>query len=435
VPASGVLMLALIGVVAVLSRMGEPSSEPGDGNAAGAATIAVLPFENLGPPAQEKLGVTLAFDERSPLRAQPTTNHEAYTLYLKGRYFWNRRTEENIQTALDYFEQAVSLDPGYALAWVGIADAWIFRGWYSQVTPRDAFPRAKTAVRRALEFEEALAEAHASLARIHLEFDYDWGAAEREYRRAIALNPRYAIAHHCYGGFLSAMGRHDDALREAETARSLDPLSLIVQTWLGLRYYFARRYDDAIAEYHAALELDRDFAPAHWHLAQALQEAGRTDDGVAAARQALALDPESLLYLAGLGQAYARAGMTSEARTTLTRLAEASAERHVSAYQVAAIHAALGDTIATLDWLEQAYDERSPWFGYLGVDPRFDVMRTEARLRQLVSRAALPGAAVAAVNGEASRKWSADGLLCDQFSSTKGSRDCRSMACSSWQRA
>jgi eukaryotic-like serine/threonine-protein kinase len=196
------------------------------------------------------------------------------------------------------------------------------------------------------------------------------------------------------------MGRHDDALREAETARSLDPLSLIVQTWVGLRHYFARRYDDAITEYRTALELDRDFAPVHWHLAWAYQEAGRPEDGIAAARQALALDPESLLYLAGLGHAYARAGMTHEARATLARLAEASAERHVSAYHVAAIHAALGDTVATLDWLERAYDERSPWIGYMGVDPRFDGVRSQAGFRRLVLRAGLRVAA-ASVNREA----------------------------------
>jgi tetratricopeptide (TPR) repeat protein len=194
------------------------------------------------------------------------------------------------------------------------------------------------------------------------------------------------------------MGRHAEALREAEAARALDPLSLIVQTWVGLRHYFARRYDEAIAEYRKALELDRDFAPAHWHLGWAYQEGGRLEEGVAAARQALALDPESLLYLASLGQAYARAGMAREARATLARLAAASGERHVSAYHVAAIHAALGDTTATLDWLERAYDERSPWIGYLGVDPRLDAVRSQPRFRRLLSQARLPPASIAPVD-------------------------------------
>ena len=163
---------------------------------------------------------------------------------------------------------------------------------------------------RALEFDSTLAEAHASLAHIHFEFDHDWDAAEREYRRAIELNPTYPIAHHWYGGFLSAMGRHEEALQQAETARALDPLSPIIQTWVGLRYYFAGKYEAAIAEYLKALELDRDFAPAHWHLGWAYEQAGRFEEGVAEAERALAIDGGNLLYLASLGHAYARAGRT-----------------------------------------------------------------------------------------------------------------------------
>jgi tetratricopeptide (TPR) repeat protein len=338
----------------------------------------------------EKLGVTLPDDERSRLRARPTENHEAYTLYLKGRYYWNQRTEDDIQVALDYFQQAVDLDPGYSRAWVGIADGWIFRGWYSTVAPREAFPRATSAVRQALAFDSTLAEAHASLAHIHLEFDHDWEAAEREYRRAIALDARYPVAHHWYGGFLSARGRHDEALRQAEIARTLDPLSLIIQTWLGLRYYFARRYQEAIAEYRKAVELDDDFAPAHWHLGWAYEQAGRFEEGIAEARRALALDQDNLLYLASLGHAFARAGRAPEARRTLARLEEASRGRHVSAYHVAVIHAALGDTDAALDGLERAYAEQSPWIGYLGVDPRVDPVRAHPRFRRLLDQARLP---------------------------------------------
>jgi len=344
---------------------------------------------NIALQVAERLGVTLLEGERSRLSTRPTANHEAYTLYLKGRYFWSKRTEEDIQTGLDYFQQAVDLDPGYSLAWVGIADTWIFRGWYSRLAPREAFPKAKSAAMRALALDSTLAEAHASMAHIHLEFDYDWDAAEREYRRAIELDPRYPIAHHWYGGFLSAMGRHDEALRQAETARALDPLSLIIQTWVGLRYYFAGKYEEAIAEYRKALELDQDFAPAHWHLGWAYQQTGRFREGVSEAERALALDSENLLYLASLGQAYARAGMTSEARATLARLAQASTNRHVSAYHVAVIHIALGDTRAGLDWLERAYDEQSPWIGYLRVDPRVDPVRSHPRFEGLLEKARL----------------------------------------------
>ena len=337
----------------------------------------------------ERLGVTLLEGERTRLGAEPTENHEAYTRYLKGRYFWNKRTEEDIQVGLDYFQQAVDLDPGYSLAWVGIADTWIFRGWYSRLAPRETFPKAKSAAMRALEFDSTLAEAHASMAHIHLEYDHDWEAAEREYRRAIELDSMYSIAHHWYGGYLSAMGRHEEALRHAETARTLDPLSLIIQTWVGLRHYFAGKNEAAIAEYLRALELDRDFAPAHWHLGWAYEQSGRFEEGVAAAERALALDGGNLVYLASLGHAYARAGMKDEARATLARLVQASTNRHVSAYHVAVIHIALGDTSAGLDWLERAYAERSPWIGYLRVDPRVSPLRSHPRFESLLGKAGL----------------------------------------------
>ena len=337
----------------------------------------------------ERLGVTLLEGERNRLSAQPTRSHEAYTLYLKGRYFWNKRTEGNIQTALDYFQRAVDLDPGYSRAWVGIADAWIFRGWYSRLAPREAFPKAKGAAMRALEFDSTLAEAHASLAHILFEFDHDWPAAEREYLRAIELDSNYPTAHHWYGGFLSAMGRHAEALQQAVTARALDPLSPIIQTWVGLRYYLAGQYDVAIAEYRKALELDPDFAPAHWHLGWAYGQTGRFQEGVSEAERALAIDGGNLLYLASLGHAYARAGMEPKARATLARLAQASTSRHVSSYHVAVIHLARGDTNAGLDWLERAYDEQSPWIGYLRVDPRVDPVRSHPRFESLLRKAQL----------------------------------------------
>jgi tetratricopeptide (TPR) repeat protein len=185
------------------------------------------------------------------------------------------------------------------------------------------------------------------------------------------------------------MGRHKEALQHAETARTLDPLSPIIQAWVGLRYYFAGKYEDAIAEHLKALELDPDFAPAHWHLGWAYEQAGRFGEGIAEAERAMALDGGNLLYLASLGHAYARAGRTKEARATLARLAQASASRYVSAYHVAVIHIALGDTDAGLDWLERAYDERSPWIGYLRVDPRVDPVRSNPRFESLLGRSRL----------------------------------------------
>jgi tetratricopeptide (TPR) repeat protein len=328
---------------------------------------------------------------RSEAVAVPRTtdNREAYILYARGRYFWNKRNERDVERALDYYRQAVDIDPSYALAWSGIADAWIFRGWYALLAPREAFPRAKHAALRALEFDSTLAEAHASLAHVHFEYDHDWAAAERQYRRALQLKPDYAVAHQWYGGFLSGMGRHAEALAQADTAVRLDPLAPIIQTWLGLRYYFARRYDEAIAEFGKAVQLSDAFAPAYWHLSWALLEAGRSADAIAAAKRATERDSGNVLFVAALGYAYARAGRSSEARAVLVRLAEASRTRYVPVYDVGLIHLALGERDAGLQSLERALAEQSVMTGYLRVDPRVDVVRTDPRFKRLLQKAAL----------------------------------------------
>jgi tetratricopeptide (TPR) repeat protein len=320
------------------------------------------------------------------LSAQPTDNREAYQHYLRGRYFWNKRTEKDIERALEYYQQAVDLDPGYALSWVGIADTWISRGWYARLAPREAFPKAKQAALRALEFDSTLAAAHASLAHVHLRFDFDWPAAEREYQRAIQLEPTNSIAHHWYGGFLSVMGRHAEAFAHADTALTLDPLSPIIQTWQGLHRYFAREYDDAIVEYGKAIRLADDFAPAHWHLSWAYLELNRRPEAVAEAKRAAGIDPGNLMYQAAVGYASARAGMKNDARATLARLAAASNTRYVSAYDVALIHIALGDRDEGLKWLERAYAEHSVMIAYLRVDPRLDPVRNDTRFKQLLQR-------------------------------------------------
>lgn len=334
----------------------------------------------------ERLGITLLRGERASLARRPTDNLAAYTLYLRGRHFWNKRTEENLRVALDYFQQAVDLDPTYALAHVGIADIWISRGWYSRLAPRETFPRAKAAVGRALEIDPTLAEAHTSLAHIHLEFDYEWDAAEQEYLRAIELNPNYPVAHHWYGGYLSAMGRHEEAMEQALRARELDPLSLIINTWVGLRHYFAGRYEEAIEAYRKALELDPDFVPGRWHLGWALGKAGRHEEAIVEAQKAIELSGDNPLYVASLGHAYAAAGRDREARQVLGRLEGTAETVHVSAYHVAMVHAALGDGDEAFRWLDLAYEERSPWMGYVGVDPRSEQLRPDPRFARLLER-------------------------------------------------
>ena len=265
---------------------------------------------------------------------------------------------------------------------------WIFRGRYSVLPPKETFPQAIAALEKALALDETLAEAHASRAHVYLEFEYAWAAAEREYRRAIELNSEYATAHHWYGGYLSAMERHDEALRQAHEARALDPLSLIINTWVGLRYYFAGRHEIAIQEIEKALELNPDFAPAHWHLGWAFEQANQYDAAISSAERAIAIS-DNPLYLASLGHAHAKAGNDEEARQILERLAQTAMTRHVSAYHTAVIHVALGDMDESFRWLELAYAEKSPWIGYMKVDPRLDPLRSDSRFDALLRQARL----------------------------------------------
>jgi len=326
--------------------------------------------------------------EKEDIERSPTNSPEAYELYLRGRYFWNIRTEQAIEAALDYFRQAVQLDSNYALAYSGIADVWIFRGWYSVLAPKETFPSSKTAILEALAIDEGLAEAHASRAHIYLEFDHDWPAAGREYRRAIELNPRYSTAHHWYGGYLSAMERHEEALEQALEARRLEPLSLIINTWVGLRHYFAGRYETAIEEIENALALNPNFAPGHWHLGWAYEQAGRYADAISSAERAYAIS-ENPIYLASLGHAFAMAGDDEQAREVLARLQQISMTQHVSAYHTAVVYVALGDVDGGFLWLDRALEEQSPWTGYMKVDPRLRPLRSDSRFDALLRQARL----------------------------------------------
>ncbi len=337
----------------------------------------------------DQLGVTLLGSEHPELAASATENAEAYKLYIKGRFFWDKRTDQDVQTGLAYFQQAVGLDPGYSLAHVGIALVWIYRGWYSIVAPSEAATHVKEAVLNALQFDEALAEAHASLAWIYFDFDHDWEAAEGEYELAIGLDPNYATGHQWYSGYLSAMGRHQEALREAERARELDPLSPIINTFVGLAHYFAGRYEQAIQEFGMALELDPRFEPAHWHLGWALEQTGQYVEAISAAQEAIDNSEGNPLYIASLGHAYAKAGDITQARQVLDLLEREAATRHVSAYHTGVIYGAIGETDEAFVWLDRAFEERSSWIGYMAVDPRLDGLRSDPPFDALIRKAGL----------------------------------------------
>jgi TolB-like protein/Flp pilus assembly protein TadD len=335
-----------------------------------------------------RLQVALSLEDREHITSQPTASTAAYLLYLRGRHLWNQRTDQAVERALAYYTAAIEEDPAFALAYVGIADVWIFRGWYSLLAPGETFPQGKAAVAAALAIDPNLAAAYASRAHIRLEFDHDWAAAEADYERAIELDPGYAIAHHWYGGYLSAMGRHGEALAQAHTARELEPLSPIINTWVGLRHYFWGRPDAAIDEIEQGLALFPEFAPAHWHLGWAYEQAGRFDDAIVEARRAYELTGNPI-YLASLAHAQAMSGADDEARKILAQLAQMAAERHVSAYHVATVHAALGDANESFRWLDAAFAERSPWIGDMRVDPRLAPLRSDPRFSVLLTRAKL----------------------------------------------
>jgi eukaryotic-like serine/threonine-protein kinase len=253
----------------------------------------------------ERLRLRLTGNDQKRLSKGYTENTEAYQLYLKGRYYWNKRSEEALTRAVDYFRQASDKDPAYALAYDGLADCLISQAWYNFRPSKEAYPEAKAAAGKALELDESLSEAHATLAFVLTNYDWDWPNAEKEYQRAIELNPSYATAHHWHSDLLAAMGKLDESLNEEKRAQELDPLSLIINTWLGWRLSFMRRYDQAIDQYRKTLELDPTFVPAHWQLGLAYEQKAMYAQAIAEFQTAMSLSGRSPLYTASLAHAYA----------------------------------------------------------------------------------------------------------------------------------
>ncbi len=338
----------------------------------------------------DEIRVTLTPPDRARLARAHAVDPEAYLAYSRGRFFWNRRTEEDLKKAVGYFQQAIEKDPDYALAYDGLADCWAPLGWYAYLSPAETFPRAKAAISKALSLDESLAEAHTSLAFVSLYYDRDWARAEHEFRRAIDLNPNYANGHHWYAEFLSLVGRHEEAIAESERARELDPLSDIINTWVGSRYFFARRYDKAIEQYRNALEMDPGFVPVHLVLGQALEQKHMYQEAIAELERAVTLSGGSPVYLASLAHAYGVAGRRSQAQKLFDELKKLSKLRYVSSYDLALASLGMGETDEVLALLAQAVEEHSPRAAFLGVDPRLDGLRSDARFKTLLIRVGLP---------------------------------------------
>jgi TolB-like protein/DNA-binding winged helix-turn-helix (wHTH) protein/Flp pilus assembly protein TadD len=332
-----------------------------------------------------QIHITLTPGQQKVTTGLATLNPEAYESYLKGRYYWNKRTADGMQKALIYFQQAIDTDPAYGAAYSGLADCNSGLAWHGFKSPAEALPKAHAAALKAIEIDPQSAEAHASLGLV-LNHTWEWSGAETEFKRALLLDPRYANAHHWYGDTLSVTGRHEEALREALQALAIDPLNLMIGTWVGLRYYLARKYDLAIEQTRKTVDLDANFAAAHMVLGENYVQAGLQEQGLAELQTAASLSGNSPLYLAQVGVAHAAAGRKTEALQVIAQLQAISAARYVSPYGVAQIYAALNDKEQSLKWLEIAYADRAVWMSYLAVDPVFYGLRLDQRFQELLGR-------------------------------------------------
>jgi len=334
----------------------------------------------------EKLRLRLSGEQKEQLTKRFTENREAYEFYLKGRYQWARRGIEDLKKGVEYFRQAIAEDPNYSLAHAGIADCLVLFGLFGAANPREIMPQAKAASMKAISLDESLGEAHASLGQIKLIYDWDWTGARAEFQQAISLNPNYPTAHQWHGEYLVSMGLFDQGLAELKKARDLDPLSLIINTNLGLNLYWARRYDLAIEQLERALELEPNFFRAHLHLGMCYERKLMYREAIAELERARSIS-ENSWTLAALGHCHASLGARAEAENILDQLLELSRRQYVSCATISVVYAGFADWAdQTMEWLEKAYEERSGLLIWLKVWPIFDHLREDARFIRLLQR-------------------------------------------------
>jgi serine/threonine-protein kinase len=315
-----------------------------------------------------------------------TSNPAAYHLYLKGRFWWNRRTQAALTEGIKYFEQAIAQDPGYALAYTGLSDSYALHLDYRGAPVREGMERAKAMALKALELDESLAEAHTSLGWVTFVYDWDWASAGAQFRRAIELNPRYSVARQWYSWFLLAMGRTDEALAEGRMALELDPASVSIRRGMGWLEYYARRPALALEHLRKAVEMNPTAEENHRLLGLAYLSMGLLDPAEAAFREAIATSDSPALSTAGLGRVAARRGEPDQARAVLQRLQDWTRDRYVNPAAFAMVHIELGEIDEAFAWLERAYQDRRGWLAYLKVEPDFDPLRADPRFAQFLGR-------------------------------------------------
>ena len=331
------------------------------------------------------------FGREDQLIVKPgTRNPEAYELYLKGRYFWSKRTRDGFRKGIEYFERAINTDENYALAYAGLADSYSLLGWYRYQSAEKVYHAAKEAAERAVEIDPTLAEGHTSLAYAEFLYGWDWARAEAAFQRAIQANPEYPTARHWYGEFLMAMARYEEAQEELARGQVLDPLSLSIGTGAGWVLYFMGKYDEAIAQYERVLELDPDFVILPWFLGPAYVQRGRYDDAIALYEHWLERSKGYPGFRALLTDAYAKAGRLDEAAETFTVLEQQTRERRVPADYMALALTGLGEVDRAFEWLDRAFDERTWTMVLLKVDPPYQTLWPDPRFRDLLKRIGLP---------------------------------------------
>ena len=339
----------------------------------------------------ETLQAKLTGAEQHAIATRPTENSEAYQLYLKGRYFWNKLTPEGFQKAIEYFQQALEKDPAYALAYVGLADSYEMLGFWGVLPPREMWPKGKAAALKALELDDNLAEAHVALGWVSFTYDWDWPAAEKHFEQALALNPTSPAAHHWWHSiYLGALGRSDEALAEAKRALDLDPVSPVINHNVAEQLYRARRFDQAIEQCRKTLEMDPSFPQTHSLLGRAYLAKGMYREALAEMEKYLALSPRNPAALASLAYAHARSGERNQALRVLDELGSLSNQRHVPSYWFAIVYAGLDEKDRAFAWLEKAYAERDGSLPMLKANPAWDPLRSDPRFADLVRRVGLP---------------------------------------------
>ncbi len=346
--------------------------------------------DDLASEIAEKLRLKLTGDDKQRLVKLYTVDSEAYQSYLKGRYYWNKRSPEGTQKAVGYFQQAIGKDPAYALAYAGLADAYTYLSFFNVVPPREAMPSAKAAAMKALEIDEHLAEAHVSLGYISFAYDWDWTAAGKHFDQALALNPTLTRAHNFYPLYLSSRGMAQQALALAKAALDLDPASPSASHYLAVQLYLARQFDQAIEQCHKTLDLDPNFAIAYQVLGQAYLAEGMNREAEPVLEKYSALSQGSADSLALLGYSHARLGERGQTLRTLEELKATSKKSYVPAFYFAMIYAALQDKDQAFMELEKGYDERFARFAYLKLEALWDPLRSDERFSDLVRRVGIP---------------------------------------------